>query len=79
MTGDFPIIIGFIFDLFLGKPYSMPSEHLEYGMSCLGQFYVCKKVGKVSNLLNGQVQVFFFFLIMSSFCDPKNLGSLIWL
>ncbi len=36
VTGDFPLKIGFIFDLFLGKPYSMPSKHLEYGMSCLG-------------------------------------------
>ncbi len=36
MTGDFPLIIGFIFDLFLNKPYSMPLEYLEYGMSCLG-------------------------------------------
>ncbi len=33
MTGDFPLIIAFIFELFLGKPYSMLSEHLEYGMS----------------------------------------------
>ncbi len=63
MTGDFPLIIGFIFDLFLGKPYSMPPEHLEYGMSCLGSFYVWKKIGKVYNLLNGQVQAFFFFFL----------------
>ncbi len=69
MTGNFPLIIGSIFHLFLGKPYSMPPEHLEYGMSCLGWFYVSKKVGKVYNLLNGQVQAFsiLFFLIMSSF------------
>ncbi len=44
MTGDFPLIIGFIFHLFLDKPYSMPSEHVEYGMSCMGWFYVCKKI-----------------------------------
>ncbi len=73
MTGDFPLIIGFIFDLFLGKPYSMPSEHLEYGMSCLGRFYVCKKFGKVSNLLNGQVQVFFVFFDNVLICDLKKI------
>ncbi len=36
MTGDFPLIVGFIFYLFLGNPYSVPSEHMEYGMSCMG-------------------------------------------
>ncbi len=34
----------------------------------------------IFNLLNGQVHAFLFFLlIMSSFCDPKKKGSLIWL
>ncbi len=36
MTGDFCLIIDYILDLFLGKPYRMPSEHLDYGMSCMG-------------------------------------------
>ncbi len=48
----------------------MPSAHLEYGMSFLGSFYVCKKIEKVSNLLNGQVQVFCFDVFI---CDLKNI------
>ncbi len=60
MTGDFPLIIGFIFDLFISKPYySMHSEHLEYGMSYMGSFNVCKNIGHFQNLLNGQVHTFF--------------------
>ncbi len=47
MTGDVRLIIDYIFDLFLGKPYCMPLEHLEYGMSCLGYFHVCKKIENV--------------------------------
>ncbi len=29
MTGDFRLIIDYISNLFLDKPYNMPSEHLE--------------------------------------------------
>ncbi len=51
-------------------------QTLQYAFRTLGiwnelpgiiTFYVCKKVGKVYNLLNGQVQGLFLFLIMSSF------------
>ncbi len=48
----------------------MPSEHLEYGMSCLDHF---KFVKRLDNLWNQQVQAFIiFYLIMSSFVISIN-------
>ncbi len=68
MTGDVRLIIDYIFDLFLGKPYCMPLEHLEYGMSCWDTFMFvkrlkCKKKIKILKCKH-------LFLIF--FCDPKK-------
>ncbi len=63
-----------LFDLFLGKPYSMLEEHLENGTSCMGSFYdiwiLFFKIEEVYNSLNGQVQALFYINVF--FCDPKN-------
>ncbi len=54
MTGDFHLI-DYIFDLFFGKPYRMPSE--QYFLWHFNPF--CKKIEEVYKSLNGQVQAFF--------------------
>ncbi len=69
MTGDFPLIIGFVFNLFLYKQYAFRTLGIWNELS----WNNFKFVKRLDNLLNRQMQAFIiFYLIMSSFVISIN-------